>query len=162
MEMEICDSNTSEETSEGSNDEEIETDDTGLEVTNQDTEVPEIPTADNARNENSDVNDLEENILDVQHRNISQRDYFFGTVQKMFGLCLPKIYAIYLTLLFNFLLSLANACSDISVFCYLMSQQHHNVAYVILGKNKLKRLDCRADFLTTKIDVNSFFIRTML
>ena len=133
MEMEICDSNTSEETSEGSNDEEIETDDTGLEVTNQDTEVPEIPMADNARYENSDVakkevvNDLEENI--------SQRDYFFGTVQKMFGLCLPKIYAIYLTLLFNFLLSLANACSDISVFCYLMSQQHHNVAYVILGKN---------------------------
>ena len=144
MEMEICDSNTSEETSEGSNDEEIETDDTGLEVTNQDTEVPEIPTADNARYENSDVaknevvNDLEENILDVQHRNISQRDYFFGAVQKMFGLCLPKIYAIYLTLLFNFLLSLANACSDISVFCYLMSQQHHNVAYVILGKNMLR------------------------
>ena len=126
---------------EGSNDEEIETDDTGIEETKLITEALEIPTADNTSNKNSDVtkkdvvNDLDGNILDVQHRSISQRDYFFGTVQKIFGFCLPKIYAIYLTLLFNFLLSLANACSDISVFCYLMSQQHHKVAYVILGKN---------------------------
>ena len=155
MEMEslgnqLCNSNFLEESSEGSNDEEIQTNDTGLEVTKGENEVLETPMVDNTGGENSNVgpkemvNNLGQNILDAQldqERNISQRDYFFGTVQKIFGLCLPKIYAIYCTLLFNFLLSLANASSDIGVFWYLMNQQHPKAAYVILGKNAWNALD---------------------
>ena len=63
----------------------------------------------------------------------SKRDYMFGIIQKIFNLFLPKMYAIYGTILLNWILSLTNAISDLSVFWWLYGQQHTNQAYIVLG-----------------------------
>ena len=57
----------------------------------------------------------------------------FGIIQKIFNLFLPKIYAIYGTILLNWILSITNAISDLSVFWWLYGQQHTNQAYIVLG-----------------------------
>ena len=67
-------------------------------------------------------------------KQISRRDYMFGIVQRLFGICLPAIYAVYGTIMFNFLLSVSNAASDLSVFWWLYSNDHTNQAYIILGR----------------------------
>ena len=63
--------------------------------------------------------------------------YNFGILHRLFKLVLPATYAIYFTISLNFMLSLSNAGSDISVFIWLWSQQRRNVAYLILGKDKV-------------------------
>ena len=73
-------------------------------------------------------------IREVQGGKVSRRDYMFGIVQKALGLFLPAMYAIYGTLILNFLLSLINAASDLSVFWWLLTANHPKTAYVLLGK----------------------------
>ena len=79
------------------------------------------------------IQDCERKNMESDGKRVSRRDYMFGIVQRIFGIFLPAIYAIYGTILLNFLLSVANAASDLSVFWWLYSNHHTNQAYIILG-----------------------------
>ena len=83
------------------------------------------------------VNNCERKIIEVKGHKISRRDYLFGFIQKLFGYFLPAVYALYGTMMLNFLLSLANAASDLSVFFWLLAQNHPKTANIILGKRKV-------------------------
>ena len=80
------------------------------------------------------INNCKTEMLEVRGQRISRRDYAFGFVQKMLRFLLPVTYAAYLTIFITLLLSVSNAVSDLSIFFWLLNQQHTNQAYLVLGK----------------------------
>ena len=83
------------------------------------------------------IDDCKTKIMEANGDKLSQRDYLFGIVQRIFCIFLPTIYAIYGTILLNFILSVSNAITDLSVFWLLFSQENTNKAYIVLGRSKI-------------------------